>query len=186
MGYDSSSWAFALAVVLWQATPVDNAMLFVGADQILEPAFAPLLADRNIGVISNPTGVTRNLTHLVDLLHVHAESTGNFELRCVFGPEHGFRGDEQAGQGGSFVIDGRTGLKVYSAYSQSVQQLASLITATGIDTLVFDIQDVGVRFYTFIWTMFDMMRAAAIAPQGIRFVASLIALRFGTTTKPTL
>ena len=152
-----------LSLLLFFVGAAEPVSVAVGADRILDRDFEELLRNRTIGVISNPTGVTRNLTHVVDLLHARATISGAFSIRCVFGPEHGFRGDQQAGQGGSTHLDGRTGLPVYAAYGHTVEELARTINATGIDTLIFDIQDIGVRFYTFIWTMFDMMRAAAMA-----------------------
>jgi uncharacterized protein YbbC (DUF1343 family) len=123
-----------------------------------------LLAGQKVGIITNPTGVLRDLRHEVDVLHADRQ----VNLTAVFGPEHGFRGTAQAGGSQGFYDDPRTGLPVYDTYNKSGAALAEVITASGVDTVVFDIQDVGARFYTYIWTLYDSMVAAAMA--GKRFV----------------
>ncbi|GAB3427971.1 DUF1343 domain-containing protein [Flindersiella endophytica] len=90
------------------------------------------------------------------------------ELVAVFGPEHGFRGTAQANDSEDFFTDPKTGLPVYDTFEKSGQDLAGIFTQSGADTVLFDVQDVGARFYTYIWTMFDSMEAAALA--GKRFV----------------
>jgi uncharacterized protein YbbC (DUF1343 family) len=89
-------------------------------------------------------------------------------LTAVFGPEHGFRGTAQAGGSEGRYDDPATGLPVYDTYLKSGRQLADIFTASGVDTIVFDIQDVGARFYTYIWTLYDCMEAAQLA--GRKFV----------------
>jgi uncharacterized protein YbbC (DUF1343 family) len=122
------------------------------------------LRGRRIGLLSNPTGVTRDLRHEADALHTAA----GVDLVAVFGPEHGFRGSAQAGGSEGSYQDPRTGLPVYDLYGASVDKIAGFFTRAGLDTVVFDIQDVGARFYTYIWTMYDAMRAAART--GRRFI----------------
>lgn len=97
---------------------------------------------------------------------MHADDRVN--LVAVFGPEHGFRGTAQAGGSEGRYDDPATGLPVYDTYLKSGQALADIFTASGVDTVVFDIQDVGARFYTYIWTLYDCMEAARLA--GKRFV----------------
>ncbi|PJE99726.1 DUF1343 domain-containing protein [Streptomyces carminius] len=123
-----------------------------------------VLRGRRIGVISNPTGVLRDTTHIVDSMAAH----GSLEIAGIFGPEHGFRGSAQAGSSEPESTDPRTGLTVYDAYGAGAAKLAALFTEAGADTVVFDIQDVGVRFYTYIWTMYAAMAAARST--GARFV----------------
>ncbi|MGW5469626.1 exo-beta-N-acetylmuramidase NamZ family protein [Streptomyces chartreusis] len=123
-----------------------------------------VLDGQKVGVVTNPTGVTRTVRHIVDVMH--ADERVN--LRAVFGPEHGFRGTAQAGGSEGRYDDPATGLPVYDTYLKSGQPLADIFTASGVDTVVFDIQDAGARFYTYIWTLFDCMEAAALA--GKRFV----------------
>jgi uncharacterized protein YbbC (DUF1343 family) len=117
-----------------------------------------------VGIVTNPTGILRDLTHEVDVMAASDE----VDLIAVFGPEHGFRGTAQAGGSEGFYIDPRTGLPVYDTYLKSGQALANIFTQSGVDTILFDIQDAGARFYTYIWTMYDCMEAAVLA--GKRFV----------------
>ncbi|MFE9635629.1 exo-beta-N-acetylmuramidase NamZ domain-containing protein [Streptomyces sp. NPDC006463] len=117
------------------------------------------LAGQRVGVVTNPTGITADARHLVDVLHADER----VDLVAVFGPEHGFRGTAQAGGSEGASRDPATGLPVHDTYDKSGQRLADVFTAAGIDTVVFDIQDVGARFYTYIWTLYDCMRAAALA-----------------------
>ncbi|MFJ4716996.1 exo-beta-N-acetylmuramidase NamZ domain-containing protein [Streptomyces sp. NPDC088785] len=123
-----------------------------------------LLAGQKVGVVTNPTGVTRDVRHIVDVMH----GDERVDLKAVFGPEHGFRGTAQAGGSEGRYDDPATGLPVYDTYLKSGRPLADVFTASGVDTVVFDIQDVGARFYTYIWTLYDCMEAAQLA--GKRFV----------------
>ncbi|MCZ2524808.1 exo-beta-N-acetylmuramidase NamZ family protein [Streptomyces sp. HB2AG] len=123
-----------------------------------------LLAGQRVGIVTNPTGVTAGLRHVVDVMHADER----VDLIAVFGPEHGFRGTAQAGGSEGRYDDPATGLPVYDTYLKSGRALADVFTASGVDTVAFDIQDAGARFYTYIWTLFDCMVAAATA--GKRFV----------------
>jgi uncharacterized protein YbbC (DUF1343 family) len=116
-----------------------------------------MLRDTKLGVFSNPTGILRDTRHIVDDLAVHDD----LDIRGVFGPEHGFRGSAQAGGSEGDTMDPRTGLPVYDAYGANQTKLADLFTKAGVETMVFDIQDVGARFYTYIWTLYDSMVVAA-------------------------
>jgi uncharacterized protein YbbC (DUF1343 family) len=115
-----------------------------------------MLRGRKVGVVSNPTGVLRDTSHVVDSMAGHKE----LKIVGVFGPEHGFRGSAQAGESEPEFEDPRTGLTVYDAYGADSAKMAELFRKAGADTIVFDIQDVGVRFYTYIWTMYQAMVAA--------------------------
>jgi len=121
-----------------------------GLDRLVESRFATLAGQR-VGVISNPTGVDQRYRHLVDLMH----GSGRVDIAGVFGPEHGFRGSAQAGGSEGTGIDARTGLTVYDAYGATQAKWEQLYATAGVDTVVFDIQDVGARFYTYIWTLYD-------------------------------
>ncbi|MEV0925735.1 DUF1343 domain-containing protein [Streptomyces spongiicola] len=123
-----------------------------------------LLSGERVGVVTNPTGISRDTRHLVDVMH----ADDRVDLVAVFGPEHGFRGTAQAGGSEGRYDDPATGLPVYDTYLKSGQPLADVFTASGVDTVVFDVQDAGARFYTYIWTMYDCMAAAVLA--GKRFV----------------
>lgn len=122
------------------------------------------LAGQRVGVVTNPTGITAEARHIVDVMHADER----VDLVAVFGPEHGFRGTAQAGGSEGRYDDPATGLPVYDTYLKSGRPLADVFTASGVDTVVFDIQDVGARFYTYIWTLYDCMVAASLA--GKRFV----------------
>ncbi|GAA2795542.1 exo-beta-N-acetylmuramidase NamZ family protein [Kribbella solani] len=122
------------------------------------------LAGQKVGVISNPTGILPDYTHVVDTMH----ASGKVDIVAVFGPEHGFRGSAQAGGSEGDHVDPRTGIMVYDAYGANADKLATLYAKSGVETVVFDIQDVGARFYTYIWTMFEAMLAAVRT--GARFV----------------
>ncbi|MEO3975393.1 DUF1343 domain-containing protein [Streptomyces sp. CAU 1734] len=134
-----------------------------GFDRLADGGYA-LLAGERVGIVTNPTGVTSDARHVVDVMH--ADERVN--LTAVFGPEHGFRGTAQAGGSEGRYDDPATGLPVHDTYLKSGQALADIFTASGVDTIVFDIQDAGARFYTYIWTLYDCMKAAELA--GKRFV----------------
>ncbi|WP_327377235.1 DUF1343 domain-containing protein [Streptomyces sp. NBC_01216] len=122
-----------------------------------------LLTGERIGLVTNPTGITPDARHIVDAMH----ADDRVNLVAVFGPEHGFRGTAQAGGSEGRHDDPATGLPVYDTYLKSGRALAEVFAASGIDTVVFDIQDVGARFYTYIWTLYDCMVAAALAGKGL-------------------
>ncbi|MEU9556640.1 exo-beta-N-acetylmuramidase NamZ family protein [Streptomyces fumanus] len=137
--------------------------LRTGFERLAAGGYA-LLDGQRVGVVTNPTGVTRDVRHIVDVMH----ADDRVNLTAVFGPEHGFRGTAQAGGSEGRYEDPATGLPVYDTYLKSGRPLADVFTASGVDTIVFDIQDVGARFYTYIWTLYDCMAAAKLA--GKRFV----------------
>ncbi len=140
-----------------------GARLRTGFERLAGDGYA-LLDGRRVGIVTNPTGVTRDVRHIVDVMHADSRVA----LTAVFGPEHGFRGTAQAGGSEGRYDDPATGLPVYDTYLKSGQALADIFTASGVDTVVFDIQDAGARFYTYIWTLYDCMEAAQLA--GKRFV----------------
>ena len=123
-----------------------------------------VLRGQKVGIVTNPTGVLPDLTHEVDVM----AASDQVDLVAVFGPEHGFRGTAQAGGSEGSYVDERTGLTVWDTYLKSGDALADIVRRSGVDTMVFDIQDAGARFYTYIWTMYDCMVAAAVT--GKRFV----------------
>ena len=108
-----------------------------------------------VGLITNPTGVDNQLTPIADILHADPATT----LSCFFAPEHGLRGDQQAGGSVTDYVDPVTGIPVYSIYGAPNAPTDDQLR--NVDVLVFDIQDVGARFYTYVWTMTHCMEAAA-------------------------
>ncbi|MEU1556474.1 DUF1343 domain-containing protein [Streptomyces scabiei] len=137
--------------------------LRTGFERLVRDGYG-VLDGQKVGIVTNPTGVTRDARHIVDVMH----ADDRVDLRAVYGPEHGFRGTAQAGGSEGRYDDPATGLPVYDTYLKSGRPLADVFTASGVDTIVFDIQDVGARFYTYIWTLYDCMEAARLA--GKRFV----------------
>jgi uncharacterized protein YbbC (DUF1343 family) len=133
-----------------QAAPA--AQVLTGIDVLVAQDFAPLKGKR-IGLITNQTGVDRNGRSTIDLL-AHAPGV---KLVALFSPEHGIRGvlDERVPS----TKDAATGLPVYSLYGETERPTAAMLK--GLDALVFDLQDAGVRFYTYITTMGYTMEAAA-------------------------
>ncbi|WP_282033306.1 exo-beta-N-acetylmuramidase NamZ family protein [Metabacillus indicus] len=113
-----------------------------------------LLKGKKVGLITNPTGIDSNLNSIVDQLHNDPE----IELTALFGPEHGVRGDAQAGSYVEFYIDEKTGLPVYSLYGNTKKPTPEMLE--NVEILLFDIQDVGTRYYTYIYTMAYAMEAA--------------------------
>jgi uncharacterized protein YbbC (DUF1343 family) len=126
---------------------------------LIQERFAPLRG-LSVGLICNPTTVDRRLRHAVDLFH---EARG-VRLTALFGPEHGVRGDIQYMASVGDERDRRTGVPVHSLYGTAAESLRpDPRTLRGLDALVFDIQDVGARYYTYQATMLFCMEAAARA-----------------------
>ncbi len=133
--------------------PVDQAKspIVVGAQRTAE--YFPLLQGKRIAIVTNHTGLI-GTTHLVDSL-VRAQLL----VRRVFAPEHGFRGDADAGELVQDGRDTRTGVELISLYGD--QKKPKAVHLADIDVVLFDIQDVGVRFYTYISTLHYVMQACA-------------------------
>lgn len=137
------------------ARPVANLKqrVFVGAERLFTPEYLHLIRDKRIGLVTNHTGLLPDGRHLVDVLHAFPE----VRLTVLFGPEHGIRGEED-----NHVADGKdpkTGLPVISLYGKTRKPTAEMLH--DVDVLLFDIQDIGARFYTYIATMNLVMEAAA-------------------------
>jgi uncharacterized protein YbbC (DUF1343 family) len=124
----------------------------VGAERI--SAYFPLLKNQRIAVFSNHTGLVGEV-HLVDFL-----LSNSFEVVGIFAPEHGFRGTADAGEHVSSSVDERTGLPIFSLYDGNKNQIEQDIL-DGFDVLLVDIQDVGLRFYTYYITMVKLMDECA-------------------------
>ncbi|MDB4835000.1 DUF1343 domain-containing protein [Cyclobacteriaceae bacterium] len=127
------------------------AQIKVGAEQTKE--YLPILKNKNIALVVNQTS-TIGTTHLVDTL-----LSSGIAIQKVFAPEHGFRGKADAGQHVSNQTDQKTGLPIISLYGKNKKPSAEQLK--GIQLVVFDIQDVGARFYTYISTMHYVMEACA-------------------------
>ena len=126
----------------------------LGLERLLEDVPDSIRRAR-VGLICNQASVDHGFRHAADLLHQH----GQIDLRALFGPQHGIRGDVQdnmieTGHG----IDRKTGLPVHSLYSETREPTDEMLQ--DVDTLIFDMQDVGCRIYTFVYTLANCMRAA--------------------------
>lgn len=116
--------------------------------------YLPLLRNKKIGIVTNQSGLLSNDAHIVDFL-----VEKNIAVQKIFAPEHGFRGTADAGE---HVVDGkdaRTGLPIISLYGDNKKPKSSQLA--GIDIIVFDLQDVGARFYTYISSLHYVMEACA-------------------------
>ena len=129
-----------------------SAKVKCGADKIDE--ILNICKDKNIALIVNQTSVTENGTHLVDTLKARGAN-----IKTIFAPEHGFRGNADAGESVKDGIDTKSGVKIVSLYGKNKKPTQEQLQ--DIDILIFDIQDVGARFYTYISTMYYAMQAAA-------------------------
>jgi uncharacterized protein YbbC (DUF1343 family) len=141
----------------WPQTPVVKTGIEVLRDRNFD-----ILAGKRVGLITNPTGVDAMLRSTIDILFAAPE----VKLVALFGPEHGVRGDYSAGDKVESYMDSRTGLPVHSLYGKTRKPTPDMLK--DIDVLVYDIQDIGVRSYTYIATMGLAMEAAA--EQNIEFV----------------
>jgi len=137
-----------------QAKGASNPVVKPGIDVLRNRGF-DILEGKRVGLITNPTGVSSNLEQTVDILH----RAPGVKLVALFGPEHGVRGDAEGGKLVDSFNDSQTGLPVYSLYGRTRKPTKDMLR--GIDVLVYDIQDIGVRSYTYISTMGLAMEAAA-------------------------
>lgn len=123
-----------------------------GAENI--ESYLPLLKDKRVGIVTNQTGILTKEKHLVDYLLEQ-----NINLQKIYAPEHGFRGTADAGE---LIVDGKdtkTNLPIISLYGNNKKPKTEQLE--GIDLLVFDLQDVGARFYTYISSLHYVMEACA-------------------------
>jgi uncharacterized protein YbbC (DUF1343 family) len=167
------------------AQPAGRAHVKPGVEMLLEKRL-DLVRGKRVGLITNPTGVDRELNSIIDRFRQHPE----IHLVALYGPEHGVRGNAQAGEYVPFYDDAQFHLPVFSLYGQSLKPVLGMLTNidqymrsfdttnTGkapegamlkaLDVLVFDLQDVGARVYTYVATMAYAMQACA--ESGIPFI----------------
>lgn len=123
--------------------------------EVLKASNFKVLEGKRVGLITNPTGFDNNIKSTIDILH----EAPNVNLVALYGPEHGVRGDVHAGDHVETTNDPKTGLPVYSLYGSTRKATPEMLK--GIDVLVYDIQDIGSRSFTYISTMGLAMEAAA-------------------------
>src|SRR5690606_22655730 len=130
----------------------DEHKIIPGADQLA--AYLPLLKGKKVGLMGNQTSIVgAEKTHLVDVLLEEG-----VDLKFAFAPEHGFRGEIERGEKVSNETDAQTGLPLYTLYGGNEKQ-DSIVQS--IDVMIFDLQDVGARFYTYITSLHRVMELCA-------------------------
>ena len=150
-----------LAIAFALVAMAMSAIVKPGIEVLRDGGFKQLQGKR-VGLVTNPSGIDNNLKSTVDILH---EAPG-VKLVALFGPEHGVRGNAHAGDAVGDAIDPATGIKMYSLYGKTHKPTAEMLR--DIDVLVYDIQDIGCRSYTFYATMGVCMEACA--EQGKEFM----------------
>jgi uncharacterized protein YbbC (DUF1343 family) len=146
-----------LAIGCWliaTASFAQKIKIKTGVEVLKETGFK-VLQGKRVGLITNPTGVDNCLKSTIDILH----EAQDVHLVALYGPEHGVRGDVYAGDKVDTFTDPNTGVPVYSLYGSTRKPTPEMLE--GVDALVYDIQDIGCRSYTYISTMYLAMQAAA-------------------------
>lgn len=155
-------WLLAIGCWLIATTSFAQKIRVKTGVEVLKETGFKVLQGKRIGLITNPTGVDNQLKSTIDILH---EAHG-VKLVALYGPEHGVRGDVYAGDKVDTFTDPNTGVPVYSLYGSTRKPTQEMLE--GVDALVYDIQDIGCRSYTYISTMYLAMQAAA--ENGIEFI----------------
>ena len=140
--------------ILFPTKPILAQKVDTGLD-VLQKTNYSILKGKKIGIITNPTGVNKTLESTIDLLH----SCNDIEVKVLFSPEHGIRGDHAAGEKVATYTDKKTGIQIYSLYGKQRKPNAKMLN--DLDAIVYDIQDIGVRSYTYISSMGLLMEACA-------------------------
>ena len=144
-----------LAFVIVSASQLFAVERVKAGDEVLVEKYLGLIKGKTVGIITNQSGRLQNGESIIDVL---AKEPG-IKVVALFSPEHGIRGKASAGEGVSGGIDQKTGLPIYSLYGKTKKPTARMLK--GIDVLLYDIQDVGTRFYTYISTLDYCLQAAA-------------------------
>ncbi len=126
---------------------IEKKTVYTGVDRI--GVIDKKLLGKRLGLITNPTGINRKQVSTADVL------CKNYDLAAMFAPEHGVRGDAQAGDAVASYVDEKTGIPVYSMYGSA--RAAAEAEMAKMEVVLFDIQDVGARFYTYMYTMAQAM-----------------------------
>ena len=148
----SSCYSYSKDNIEKKRISIDSVKIKTGADNYMK--YLPLLKNKKVGIVTNQTGILTNKIHLVDFLLEE-----KIAIQTIFAPEHGFRGTADAGE---HIVDGKdakTGLSIISLYGDNKKPQATQLA--GIDIMLFDLQDVGARFYTYISSLHYIMEACA-------------------------
>lgn len=149
MSWRRTGLVFFITTLIFMSCSVNT-----GLDNAHRKGF-PEFRDKNVAVVTNHTALDRDGNHIVDLLF----ETEGVTLKAIMAPEHGFRGDVEAGEHVDKEIDPKTGVPVLSIYGRTRKPTPDMLA--DVDAIIFDIQDIGARFYTYISTMFNVMEAGA-------------------------
>ncbi len=155
--FRQSGWLFAMMIggLIFNTTAFAQEIKVKTGIEVLKESDFRILQGKRVGLITNPTGVDNNLKSTIDILH---EAPG-VQLVALYGPEHGVRGDVHAGDKVADFKDPNTGIPVYSLYGATRKPTKEMLE--GVNVLVYDIQDIGCRSYTYISTLYLSMQAAA-------------------------
>lgn len=134
-----------------------NPKVTLGIDHLFTPPYRSLLKGKRIGLITNHTGIDSQMRSSVDLLKAHAK-TSEYTLAAFFAPEHGLKGNEHAAENVKDAID-LDGIPIYSLHGTTRRPTAEMLK--NIDLLIYDIQDIGSRSYTYATTLYYVMEEAA-------------------------
>ncbi|KKX51018.1 MULTISPECIES: exo-beta-N-acetylmuramidase NamZ domain-containing protein [Sphingobacterium] len=152
LAFNSCASKSAIVSKTSSSTVTNNTDILPGADQLA--IYLPMLKGKKVGIMGNQTSVVgRSKEHLVDLLFRE-----KVDLKFAFAPEHGFRGDVERGEKFGNDVDSKTGLPLYTLYGGNQKQDSIINT---IDVMIFDLQDVGARFYTYITSLHRIMELCA-------------------------
>jgi uncharacterized protein YbbC (DUF1343 family) len=149
----AASFASLASANVASATTLPQATVTLGDDVFVSESWRELRG-RRVGVVTNQTGVTSRLETIVDAIRRNPQ----ISLKAIYSPEHGLRGDQPAGEYVKSYTDERSGLPVYSLYGATRHPTGEMLA--GVDVLLYDIQDVGDRAYTYISTLAYVMQAA--------------------------
>ena len=157
-----------ICVIAAVVSLVSSAQVKPGIEVLRDNGFEQLRGKR-VGLITNPTGIDNSMRSTIDILH----AAPDVRLVALFAPEHGVRGDYAAGAAVASTTDPATGVPVYSLHGKTLKPTAAMLK--NVDVVVYDIQDIGARSYTFISTMGAAMEACA--EQGMRFSVLIFMFR---------
>ncbi|MBU8901157.1 MAG: DUF1343 domain-containing protein [Victivallales bacterium] len=143
--------------LIFAFSPLSNARVYNGLEVFLNK-YTSIVKGKRVGLITNPTGVDAHLRSTADLL----KANPNVNLVALFAPEHGIRGNVAAGENFKGTHDKKTGLPVYSLYGGKDHRPPPG-SLNKVDVLIYSIQDIGCRSYTYIWHLAECMSAAALA-----------------------
>jgi uncharacterized protein YbbC (DUF1343 family) len=162
-GYREMKAFIALFFIYFLVAPTSYCQKkVITGDEIFIEKYLSLIKGKNVGIITNQSGILQNGKYIIDLL----ADLPDVKVVAIFAPEHGIRGETSAGKTVSDSIDEKTGIPIFSLYGKTTKPTTEMLK--GIDVLIYDIQDVGARFYTYMSTLDLTMEAAA--ENGIKYI----------------